>query len=231
MKISTAFPSNYLKASDLNGQNVTVIMSRVAMEQIGKDREERPVIYFRNHEKGMVLNKTNTKKISEIFGDETDEWSGGEIILYPAMVEFQGDTVEALRVRHAPKRTTQKQEWPATGTMEGASMGTVHRSSGPTPGSQTPEKKAVFDDYIGTMDTMPDKGIVPSSLLPEAEIAAKGGIVAFREWRDGLLAEDYETLKPDMGRLTAIAKQITQDGKGEPRPQQLSEAALKVMKK
>ena len=45
MKISSAFPSKYLKAADLQGKQVTVVMSHVTMETIGDD--ERPVLYFK----------------------------------------------------------------------------------------------------------------------------------------------------------------------------------------
>lgn len=102
MRISSAFPSDYLKASDLQGRAVTVTLSRVTMGEIGGDL--KPILYFQNKEKGMVLNKTNANKISEIFGDDTDTWEGGEVTLYEAMVEFQGKTVPAIRIRMPPRK-------------------------------------------------------------------------------------------------------------------------------
>jgi hypothetical protein len=104
MKISSAFPSDYLKAADLRGRDVTVTMDSVKIETVGRDKESLPVLYFRGKDKGLVLNKTNARKIAEAFGDDTDDWSGGEIILYEAMVEFQGNTGPALRVRLTPPR-------------------------------------------------------------------------------------------------------------------------------
>jgi hypothetical protein len=76
MRMSSAFPSNYLRAADLQGRNVTVTIDRVAMEDIGGDH--KPVLYFRGKEKGMVLNKTNGNNISAAYGDETDDWADGE---------------------------------------------------------------------------------------------------------------------------------------------------------
>src|ERR1017187_8912967 len=102
MRISSAFPSDYLKASDLQGHNVTVAISRVEMREIGG--EPKPILYFHGKERGMVLNKTNANKIAEIFGDDTDDWEGGEVILYEAMVDFQGKTVPAIRIRMAPRK-------------------------------------------------------------------------------------------------------------------------------
>lgn len=97
MKISSAFPSDYLKAADLQDQNVRVVMSHVEMKDIGDDH--KPVLHFQGKDKGLVLNKTNANNITHAYGDDTDGWAGKEIILYPTMVDFQGKSVEAIRVR------------------------------------------------------------------------------------------------------------------------------------
>ncbi len=96
--IDAAFPSKYLKASDLMGRRVTVIMTEVRTEEVGRDKELRPVLFFKGKDKGIVLNKTNAKKISDAFGPETDDWFGQSIILFEAMVDYGGDTVPAIRV-------------------------------------------------------------------------------------------------------------------------------------
>lgn len=116
MKISSAFPSDYLKAADLQGRTVTVKMSRVAMQDM--NGEPKPILYFEGKDKGMVLNKTNANKIVEMFGDDTDKWTGEAIVLYEAMVEFKGDTVAAIRVRMAP-RNGNKPQPPLAPAQEG----------------------------------------------------------------------------------------------------------------
>lgn len=97
MQIDSAYPSNYLKAADLNGQNVKVTISHISMEDVGGD--PKPVLYFQGKEKGMVLNKTNANNIKEGYGGETDNWSGKEVVLFEAMVDFQGKTVPSIRIR------------------------------------------------------------------------------------------------------------------------------------
>ncbi len=97
MKVSEAFPSKYLSAPDLDGKNVRVIMQHVEMDKLGDDN--KPVVYFKGKTKGLALNKTNSKAIAEAYGDEMDDWRDQEIILFPAMVDYQGKTVEAIRVR------------------------------------------------------------------------------------------------------------------------------------
>jgi hypothetical protein len=108
MLITQAFPSKYLKAADLQDRNITVIMDRVEMEDIGDDGD-KPVLYFQGKEKGLVLNKTNSNTIAVVYGEETDDWAGKELILYPTMVDFQGRSVPAIRVRHPqPKDRTRE---------------------------------------------------------------------------------------------------------------------------
>jgi hypothetical protein len=98
MKIMGAFPSKYLSAADLQDKPHTLVMQRVELETIAGD-EKKPVLYFSKSKKGLVLNKTNSKQIMAAYGDDTDEWEGKPLVLYPAMVDFKGDTVEAIRVR------------------------------------------------------------------------------------------------------------------------------------
>ena len=44
MKISDAYPGNYLKAGDLQNKAVKLTMEKVQMEDIGDDN--KPVLYF-----------------------------------------------------------------------------------------------------------------------------------------------------------------------------------------
>ena len=97
MNINDAYPSNYLKASDLHGRTIQVIIDRVEMETVGKDH--KAVLYFQNKTKGMILNKTNANNIAAIYSPETDDWIGQPLVLFEAMVDFKGQTVPALRVR------------------------------------------------------------------------------------------------------------------------------------
>lgn len=101
MNLNDAYPSRFLSAEDLNGQDVTVTISSVALERIGqgKDAVDKLVIGFSGKKKFFVANKTNSRAIAKVLGsDETDEWVGQRITFGPREVEFQGDMVTALRV-------------------------------------------------------------------------------------------------------------------------------------
>lgn len=99
MRVSDAFPSEFLKAADLRDRNVLVVMDRVEMKDIGGDH--KPILFFQGKDKGLVLNKTNANNIAMAHGDDTDDWSGKEVVLFPAMTDFQGKTVPCIRVRQA----------------------------------------------------------------------------------------------------------------------------------
>ena len=97
MNINGAFPSSYLKAADLQGKRVTVVIDKVVMEDIGG--EHKPVVKFQGKDRGVVLNKTNAAMIAEIANsEETDEWVGVKVMLYPTKTDFQGKRVDCIRV-------------------------------------------------------------------------------------------------------------------------------------
>jgi hypothetical protein len=97
MKMSEEFPSKYLKAADLGGREVKVIMANVEREKIGDDT--KPVLYFKGKEKGVVLNKTNGNTIADAYGDESEDWFDQPLILFSVMVDFQGKVGPAIRCR------------------------------------------------------------------------------------------------------------------------------------
>ena len=97
--VSELFPSRFLKAADLKGRTVKVKIQKVEVEEIGQDKDEKPVIYFEGVERGLVMNKTNGVAIAEIHGDATDDWTGKEIEIFSMMVPYQGQNVAAIRVR------------------------------------------------------------------------------------------------------------------------------------
>jgi hypothetical protein len=101
MHINSLFPSKYVAASDLPG-DVAVTIAKIEIEEVGQDKEPRPVLYFYGKGKGMVLNKTNANRIKAMYGSEVNLWVGQSITLYPSETEFAGETVPCIRVRQTP---------------------------------------------------------------------------------------------------------------------------------
>jgi hypothetical protein len=103
VKISEAFPGQYLKTSDLKGQRVVVTIDRVEIKDLGRD-ERKPVLYFKGKSRGLILNKTNANSIIDIIGtEETERWRGRQITLYHSKTDFQGGRVDCIRIDPAAR--------------------------------------------------------------------------------------------------------------------------------
>lgn len=111
-KVSEMNPSKYLKAEadcvDPDGDpadlHLTITEVRQETVGMGAQADKKWVLYFKEVDKGLVLNKTNTKAIAKLHGDDTDDWEGKRITLYQTEVEYQGETMLGIRVRlTAPK--------------------------------------------------------------------------------------------------------------------------------
>lgn len=101
MKISKQFPTKFIKAVDLDGRDITLTIARVVVERLGQGNqaEDKPVAYFNKTNKGLVLNATIARSIAALYGDETDEWGGRRITVYPTRVKAFGETHDVVRVR------------------------------------------------------------------------------------------------------------------------------------
>lgn len=113
MKFSeTRGEGKYVKAEDLQGRRVTVVIESYQKELLGQgaDAKEKLILYFQGKTKGMVCNVTNGGKLADMFGDEMDDWIGREIVLGVERVPFQGKMVPGLRISQAPKRAPAPQQ-------------------------------------------------------------------------------------------------------------------------
>lgn len=101
MNIDQAFPSKYLKASDLPEEGTQAFtIEKIEIEEIGREKQRKPVLYFEDSDKSMVANKTNCNTIAKITGSRNfEDWTGTTIHLYRADVEFGGEMVESIRVK------------------------------------------------------------------------------------------------------------------------------------
>lgn len=96
--INALFPSKFLKSADIKGKEPTVCISKLEVEAVAEG-EHKPVLYFQNASKGMVLNRTNADTIAQSYGPDTDSWLGKEITIYVARVQGPNGMTDGLRVR------------------------------------------------------------------------------------------------------------------------------------
>ncbi len=100
MKSSSFFPSPFLKASDLDKRKPLALKIRdIAIEEVGMDKEQKPVLRFHGEARALVLNRCNSDTLRTALGDETDRWIGRTIELYVARVPFGAKTVDGIRVQ------------------------------------------------------------------------------------------------------------------------------------
>ena len=97
--------SRFLKAADLQKEKKFRV-SKVTVEVLGQgnDKERKPVVWFTNDERGLVLNKTNRHTLKDAFGDNMEAWVGKIIIVFPTMTDIRGKPTPALRVRIPPPK-------------------------------------------------------------------------------------------------------------------------------
>jgi hypothetical protein len=111
-KVSEMIVSKYLKKEDFDEDQVCTIKD-CKLEEISQQGETKWILYFREHQKGLVLNTTTIRVLEQAFGDNSDDWIGKRVKVYvDPNVSFQGRVVGGLRLRPPPKGTTQQK--PAT---------------------------------------------------------------------------------------------------------------------
>ncbi len=97
MLIEDIFPSKYLKASDLNGQDLPVVIQSADIVQF--DDGNKIEVTLAGQSKTFVCNKTNAKAIATAYSSDTNAWHGCNVILFPMMVDTPNGPKEAIRVR------------------------------------------------------------------------------------------------------------------------------------
>jgi hypothetical protein len=98
MRSSEAFPSKYLKSSDVKAKQKIATISHLETEAVGQDKREKPVLHFEDGLKPMVVNRTNFEELEAAFGD-SDAWPGHKVKIFCAPTSYQGKRVDGIRVQ------------------------------------------------------------------------------------------------------------------------------------
>lgn len=102
MKTEDVFPSRFVSAEELTNDKIVTI-ERVVMEEVfdaeKNTKTMKPICYFKGATKGMLLNKTNWKKIARKYGHESNDWTGCKVQLTTVEVLAFGDIVRAIRIK------------------------------------------------------------------------------------------------------------------------------------
>lgn len=118
--VDDLFPSRFMKAGDIGEADLIVTITGLEVEELGQDKQKKPVLFFQETDKGMVLNKTNADTIRGMYGNNIPGWNGKKIALYTTEVTFAGKTSLGIRVRVRPPQAARRAapapvvepEWP-----------------------------------------------------------------------------------------------------------------------
>ncbi len=98
------FPSRYVKSAEVKqvGRPFPLTIRRIEprheLQKKGSGKEYKPALFFKETDKAMVLNKTNTKRLAEALGKDPRKWIGARIVPCIERVDSFGKEVEAIRI-------------------------------------------------------------------------------------------------------------------------------------
>ena len=104
MRVTELCPSPHLEALDIGdkiGDERCLTIARVAVEVVGSEQVRKGVLFFSELDRGLVLNKTNSRTIASLYGTDCEKWTKKKVTLYRSETSYQGKTVPCVRVRDA----------------------------------------------------------------------------------------------------------------------------------
>lgn len=99
MKRSDFFPSNYLTAEDLPNEGMVVTIHHLETGKM-RDGKVKPIMFFDELEKGLVINVTKFKLLEKLHGDESDDWTDKRITIYPSETTMEGEVVPCINIKN-----------------------------------------------------------------------------------------------------------------------------------
>ena len=100
---------HYLKGEHLNGRKVIATIAEITIEethaQAGRT-EEKPVCYFKESKKGLILSPTNMRALRAMFGDDVAAAVGKRVQLEAVPLRVAGRDTLPVRINPAPQKTT-----------------------------------------------------------------------------------------------------------------------------
>jgi hypothetical protein len=152
------YPSEYVKAADLRGKDVTVLVDHLTWENLvmaGGKKDRKVTVHLKSVggkklEKRWVVGKTVLRQIAAALGGESDvaKWSGGKITMYPTTCRgADGKTVECIRVRGRSNAnaTELTEEMSATPAPRVDFVDEADDSAPPTPKPEPAEREPGLD--------------------------------------------------------------------------------------
>jgi hypothetical protein len=95
------FKSKWFTAADIEDGSIDLTIAKVTVETVKNEsgEEQCPTLHFAEHDKPLVLNKTNARAIAGKFGADADGWAGKGVTLRESVTTFRGEEVPCVRVK------------------------------------------------------------------------------------------------------------------------------------
>lgn len=97
--------SDYIAAVEFEGKTPLVTIDHVKVVDLeGEDGKvkPKPVVYFRETQRGWVLCKTTALGLAALFGPETDKWTGKRVHLRAEEVQVGKERKPGIRIAGSP---------------------------------------------------------------------------------------------------------------------------------
>jgi len=128
------FPSNFLKADDLDDGPMTLTIADIHPEKM-QDGNSKPCVFFKEDKRALVLNVTNKNSLVLLSKSKNPRDAIGMLVtLVQVEAEYQGKPCKALRIRK-----------PALGGPTAAEP-PERPKSGPAKHSRPPGKKTLAEE-------------------------------------------------------------------------------------
>lgn len=98
------FPGRYIKSAEvkLSPKPVPLTLLRIEprheLQRTKGGSEYKPALFFKETDKGFVLNKTNNKRLKEALGPDPRKWIGCKVVIGVERVDSFGQKVDGMRV-------------------------------------------------------------------------------------------------------------------------------------
>jgi len=97
------FDCDWVRAWDLGGKPITVTITKVEAGVLEdprrKKKDKKPIVWFQGAKKPLALNRTNSKTIATLYGNNTEAWIGKAITIYPTRTQFGSEEVDCVRIK------------------------------------------------------------------------------------------------------------------------------------
>ena len=107
MNWESRFKGEYISAVELNNNRPTLTIAKISISRVEDEKKKRevdkPVMWFKEIDRGWMYCKTTGHCMAAMFGNNDDAWIGKRVTLYAdPEVRFGSEQVGGIRIAGSP---------------------------------------------------------------------------------------------------------------------------------